>query len=67
MIVVLQWKRLHPFQEGCNLKNSKEPVVMPDPLTDKQRLFCVYYTKYCNASKAYEGALEQWGQKVIGI
>jgi len=36
----------------------KEPVVISDNLTDKQRLFCIYYTKYFNATKAYQKAYE---------
>lgn len=33
-----------------------EPVVESDDLTDKQRLFCIYYIKYFNATKAYQKA-----------
>ena len=29
-----------------------------DDLTDKQRLFCIYYTKYFNATKAYQKVYE---------
>ena len=36
----------------------KEPVVISDNLTDKQRLFCIYYIKYFNATKAYQKAYE---------
>ena len=39
-------------------KKSKEPVVMSDNLTDKQRLFCIYFIKYFNATKAYQRAYE---------
>src|SRR5699024_9490332 len=35
-----------------------EPVVESDDLTDKQRLFCIYYIKYFNATKAYQKAYE---------
>ena len=37
-------------------KKDKEPVVESDNLTDKQRLFCIYYIKYFNATKAYQKA-----------
>src|SRR5690625_1064062 len=39
-------------------KEVKEPVVTSDNLTDKQRLFCIYYIKYFNATKAYQKAYE---------
>lgn len=45
--------------------NKKEPVAEEvkevlenTELTDKQRLFCIYYTKYFNATKAYQKAYE---------
>lgn len=36
----------------------KEPVIESDNLNDKQRLFCIYYIKYFNATKAYQKAYE---------
>lgn len=45
-------KRVHTKKE------SKEPVVESDELTEKQRLFCIYYIKYFNATKAYQKAYE---------
>ncbi|MDW0113777.1 terminase small subunit [Sporosarcina saromensis] len=39
-------------------KKVFEPVVESDDLTDKQRLFCIYYIKYFNATKAYQKAYE---------
>lgn len=39
-------------------KGDKEPVVMSSDLNDKQRLFCIYYIKYFNATKAYQRAYE---------
>jgi len=45
-------KRVHTKKE------PKEPVVESDELTDKQRLFCIYYIKYFNATKAYQRAYE---------
>lgn len=43
-------KRMQPKKE------EKEPIVESDNLTDKQRLFCIYYIKYFNATKAYQKA-----------
>lgn len=37
-------------------KEEKEPVVELDNLTEKQRIFCIYYIKYFNATKAYQKA-----------
>lgn len=45
-------KRMQPKMK------DKEPVVESDNLTDKQRLFCIYYIKYFNATKAYQKAYE---------
>lgn len=39
-------------------KQKKEPVGESDKLTDKQRLCCMYYVKYFNATKAYQKAYE---------
>lgn len=39
-----------------NKKTDEEPIVESDELTDKQRLFCIYYVKYFNATKAYQKA-----------
>jgi phage terminase small subunit len=41
-----------------NKATTKEPVIENDDLTDKQRLFCIYYIKYFNATKAYQKAYE---------
>lgn len=35
---------------------TPEPVIKNEELTDKQQMFCLYYTKYFNASKAYQKA-----------
>ncbi|WZY36115.1 terminase small subunit [Bacillus sp. FSL W8-1122] len=35
---------------------QSEPIVESDNLTDKQRLFCIYYIKYFNATKSYQKA-----------
>ncbi|MGM8212623.1 terminase small subunit [Virgibacillus sp. W0430] len=45
-------KRMQPKKE------EKEPVIQSGNLTDKQRLFCIYYIKYFNATKAYQKAYE---------
>lgn len=39
-----------------NKATTKEPVIENDDLTDKQKLFCIYYIKYFNATKAYQKA-----------
>lgn len=39
-------------------KERYEPVVESDNLTEKQRLFCIYYIKYFNATKAYQKSYE---------
>jgi len=39
-----------------NKKETEEPIVESGDLTDKQRLFCMYYVKYFNATKAYQKA-----------
>jgi len=41
-----------------NKKEAEGPIVESDELTDKQRLFCMYYVKYFNATKAYQKAYE---------
>ncbi|MFJ8245191.1 terminase small subunit [Peribacillus asahii] len=41
-----------------NDKEAEEPIVESGELTDKQRLFCMYYVKYFNATKAYQKAYE---------
>lgn len=35
-----------------------EPVVESEELTEQQRLFCLYYIKYLNATKAYQKAYQ---------
>lgn len=41
-----------------NRKIIEEPFIENDELTDKQKLFCLYYLKYFNATKAYQKAYE---------
>ena len=65
------WESATQRKNKCNVakeKNSKkvknkEPIVEEvrevlenTELTDKQRLFCIYYIKYFNATKAYQKA-----------
>lgn len=35
-----------------------KPIIESDALTEKQKLFCLYYIKYYNATKAYQKAYE---------
>lgn len=39
-----------------NKQDSIEPVIVNDQLNDRQRLFCIHYLKYFNATKAYQKA-----------
>lgn len=39
-------------------ENEIEQVMKNPDLTDKQRLFCLYYVRYFNATKAYQKAYE---------
>lgn len=39
-----------------NKPEIKEPVIVNEDLNDRQRLFCIYYLKYFNATKAYQKA-----------
>ena len=65
------WKSATQRKNKCNVvkeKNSKKAkkkkpvseevkeVLENTELTDKQRLFCIYYIKYFNATKAYQKA-----------
>ncbi|MCJ0932936.1 terminase small subunit [Virgibacillus halodenitrificans] len=48
-----------PKQEVATTKKESVLESLPsDELTDKQRLFCMYYLKYYNATKAYQKAYE---------
>lgn len=67
-----EWNRksMHTNKKVCTqIKNTKEYVHEPiieevkeiavnNKLTDKQKLFCIYYIKYFNATKAYQKAYE---------
>jgi phage terminase small subunit len=59
------WSR-DPTKKGATHKKKKvakpkkdatlQPVILSEDLTDKQKLFCLYYLKYYNATKAYQKA-----------
>ncbi len=60
-------KSMHTENKGATKKKNVQkkvvvegelPPVGNGDLTDKQRLFCIYYTKYFNASKAYQKVYE---------
>ncbi|MBU8773198.1 terminase small subunit [Cytobacillus oceanisediminis] len=54
------WSR-DPTKKDATKKQkvaSLEPVIESDDLTDKQKMFCLYYIKYFNATKAYQKAYE---------
>lgn len=47
-------------------ENEVEQVMKNPDLTDKQRLFCLYYVRYFNATKAYQKAYEcSWETAVV--
>lgn len=43
-------------QRAPSTKQVEKPIAESDELTEKQRLFCLYYMKYWNATKAYRKA-----------
>jgi phage terminase small subunit len=49
------WSRGSPKKDATKRKKvaSIEPVIETDELNDKQKMFCLYYIKYFNATKAY--------------
>lgn len=67
---VRKWKSQDKWNDKAkgNVTNSKrnvtkkervpEPIIQNDDLNDKQQMFCLYYTKYFNATKAYQKAYE---------
>lgn len=59
------WSRDHTKKDATPKKKKVaatkkdatiEPVILSDNLTDKQKLFCLHYLKYFNATKAYQKA-----------
>lgn len=62
---IRKWKSQDKWEQGKrNVTNSKRnvtkqnPVIESDELTEKQKLFCIYYLKSFNATKAYQKAYE---------
>jgi phage terminase small subunit len=55
-----KWQRNDKATQLKNVATKKEPepIIENDDLTDKQKLFCLYYLKYFNATKAYKKAYE---------
>lgn len=52
------WSR-DPTKKDATKKQkvaTLEPVIESDDLNDKQKMFCLYYIKYFNATKAYQKA-----------
>ncbi|SMQ75941.1 phage terminase small subunit [Bacillus sp. OV166] len=53
------WSR-DPTKKDATTKKKKDatikPVTLSDELTEKQKLFCLHYLKYYNATKAYQKA-----------
>lgn len=52
------WSR-DPTKKDATKKQkvaTLEPVIESDELNDKQKMFCLYYIKYFNATKAYQQA-----------
>ncbi|MEX3715747.1 terminase small subunit [Cytobacillus horneckiae] len=52
------WSRDPTKKDATKKKKvaTPEPVIESNDLTDKQELFCLYYIKYFNATKAYQKA-----------
>lgn len=66
---IRKWKSQDKWEQTKgNVTNSKSnvtkqeeyyrPVIQSDELNDKKKLFCLYYTKYFNATKAYQKAYD---------
>lgn len=45
-----------PKRNVTKPQGKPEPVIKSDELNDKQKLYCLYYLKYFNATKAYQKA-----------
>lgn len=44
--------------QGSSEEQTEDQLLQNSELTDKQRLFCIYYVKYFNATKAYQKAYD---------
>lgn len=49
-------KRLHTKTKKVATKKKVKPVIENDDLTEQQKLFCLLYIQYFNATKAYQEA-----------
>ncbi|KLV23090.1 hypothetical protein ABW02_20285 [Niallia circulans] len=56
--VVQQKNNKQKKQQKKHYIEDQEPLIESDELTDKQRLFCIHYLKYFNATKAYQKVYE---------
>lgn len=51
-------KRLHTKTKKVATKKKVQPVIENDDLTEQQKLFCLLYIQYFNATKAYQEAYQ---------
>ena len=51
-------KRLHTKTKNVATKKKVQPVIENDDLTEQQKLFCLLYIQYFNATKAYQEAYQ---------
>ncbi|MED1633443.1 terminase small subunit [Bacillus licheniformis] len=52
------WVRGSTKKDATRVKEvaTPQPIIESDDLTEKQKMFCLYYIKYFNATKAYQKA-----------
>ncbi|WP_145652723.1 terminase small subunit, partial [Bacillus paralicheniformis] len=52
------WARGPTKKDATRVKEvaTPQPIIESDDLTEKQKMFCLYYIKYFNATKAYQKA-----------
>ncbi|MCY8408976.1 terminase small subunit [Bacillus haynesii] len=52
------WARGPTEKDATRVKEvaTPQPIIESDELNDKQKMFCLYYIKYFNATKAYQKA-----------
>ncbi|MER1249766.1 terminase small subunit [Bacillus sp. C10(2022)] len=52
------WARGPTKKDATRVKEvaTPQPIIESDELNDKQKMFCLYYIKYFNATKAYQKA-----------
>lgn len=53
-----KWSRVgvRTKEKSVHTKKERKPIIQNDELNDKQKMFCLYYLKYFNATKAYQKA-----------